>query len=143
MGKKPEEASGMIKVLNSKTRKQLQEMNTPDRTTTILELKKVLVKKNQFTRLKTKCEALNTTVRRFHSKFTMLHKKGLPEIVSSNDQLVKLEDYCERISTIAAENSQFVGIKRQITGKEFLEALSLDLSIKYEIDHIFLTKPNF
>ena len=85
MGTKPKEASRMIRVLNSKTRQQLQEMNIPDKTTTILEIKKVLVKKNLLNHLITKCEALNTIVRRFHSKFSMLHKKGLPEIVSSND----------------------------------------------------------
>jgi len=117
-------------------------MNIPDRTTTILEIKKFIVKKNLLTQLKTKCDALNTTIRRFHSKFNILHKKGLPEIVSSNDLLGKLEDYRERFYTIAADNSQFVGITRQITGKGFLEALRLDLSIKYEIGHLFLTKPN-
>ncbi len=86
-------------------------MNIPDRTTTILEIKKVLIKKNLLTQLTTKCEALNTTVIRFHSKFNMLHNKRLPDIVSSNDQLVKLEDHYEIIYTIATYNGQFAGIK--------------------------------
>ena len=51
-------------------------MNIPDRIAAILEIKKVLVKKNLLTQLKTKCDALNTTVKRFHSKFSILHKKG-------------------------------------------------------------------
>lgn len=133
----------MIKVLNSKTRQHLEEINIPYRTTTTLEIKKFLMKKNQLTQLKIECEALNTTVRKFHSKFSMLHKKGLPEIVSSNDQLVKLEDYYERLYTIAADNSKFAVIKRHITGKDFFEALSFDLTIKYEVGHLFITNPNF
>ena len=44
---------------------------------------------------------------------------------------------------LTADGSQFAGIKIQITSKEFLEDLSLDLTIKYEIGHLFLTKPNF
>ena len=66
-------------------------MNIPERTTTILEIKKVLMK-NLLAQLKTKCEALNVAVKRFHSKFSMLNKKGLPELVTSKDQLVKLDD---------------------------------------------------
>ena len=72
-----------------------------------------------------------------------MKSKGLPELVTSNDQLVKLDDYCEILYTIVVDSSQFAVIKRQITGKEFLEDLSLDLTIKYEVGHIFLTKPNF
>jgi len=101
------------------------------------------MKKNLLTQLKTKCEALNIAIKRFHSKFSILKKKGLPELLTSNDQLVKLDDYYERLYTIAADNNQFAGIKRQIIGKEFLEALSLDLTIKYEVGHLFPTKPNF
>ena len=51
--------------------------------------------------------------------------------------------YCETLYTIAIESIQFEGIKREITGKEFMEALSPNLTIKYEVGHIFLTKPNF
>lgn len=53
MGTKPKETSGMIGVLNSKTRQQLEEINILDRKTTILEIKKVLMKKNLLTKLKT------------------------------------------------------------------------------------------
>lgn len=54
-----------------------------------------------------------------------------------------MEDCCEKLYTIATDNSQFGGIKREITGKEFYEALSSNLIIKYEVGHLFLTKPNF
>ena len=133
----------MIKVFNSKTKQELQEINVSDRIATILEIKIVLQKNNLLTELKTKCETLNIDVRRFHSIFNVLSKKVLPGLVWSNDQLVKLENYCEKLYTIAANNHQFAGIKRQITRKEFLEALSSDLTIKHEVGHIFLTKPNF
>lgn len=137
MKTKPKEVVGMIKVLNSKTKQELQEINVSDRTTTILEIKKFLQKKNLLTQLETKCETLNIVVRRFDSKFNVLSKKGLPGLVSSNDQLVKLEDYCEKLYTIVADNNQFSRIKRHITGKDFLEALNSDLTIKHEVGHFF------
>lgn len=77
----------------------------------------------------------------FHSKFSILKNNSLPELVTSDDQLVKLDDYYEILYTIAIVSSQFAGIKIHITGKEFLEALSPDLTIKYEDGHLFLTKP--
>lgn len=54
-----------------------------------------------------------------------------------------MEDYCEKLYIITADNHQLAGIKRQITGKEFLEALNSDLTIKHEVGHLFLIKPNF
>ena len=76
MGTKPKVATRIIKVLNYKTWKQLQEINIPNRTATILEIKKVLMKKNLLTQLKAKCEALNIAVERFHSRFSILKKKA-------------------------------------------------------------------
>lgn len=62
MKTKPKEATRVIKVLNSKTKQELQEINVSDRTSTILEIKKVLQNKNLLTQLKTKCETLNVAV---------------------------------------------------------------------------------
>jgi len=71
----------MIKVFNSKTKQELQEINVSDRIATILEIKIVLQKNNLLTELKTKCETLNIDVRRFHSIFNVLSKKVLPGLV--------------------------------------------------------------
>ena len=52
----------MIKVLNSKNKEQLEDINILDRTETILEIKKFLQKKNLINQLQKKCEALDNII---------------------------------------------------------------------------------
>ena len=121
----------------------MEEINIPERTTTILEIKKVLQKKNLINQLETKCQTLEIVVQRFHSKFNVLNQKRLPGLVALNDKLIKLEDYCKKLYTIIVDKAKFVGIKGHITWKAFLEALEFDLIIKHEIKHLFINKPTF
>ena len=70
---KPAEKKYMIKVLNSKSRAKLEQINISDITTTILEIKKVLQKNNLLNQLETKCQTLDIVVQRFHTKFNLLN----------------------------------------------------------------------
>lgn len=79
----------MIKVLNSKRKEELEEINISDRTTTILEIKKVLQKRNLINQLETKCKTLEISIKRFHSKFNVLNHKGLTGLVGLNDRLIR------------------------------------------------------
>ena len=133
----------MIKVLNSKSKAELQQINITDRTETILEIKKVLQKKNLLNQLKTKCQTLDTIVQRFHIKFNLLNQRGLPGLVALNERLISLEEYCKKHYTIAIDKDKFAGIKGHMTGKASLEALEFDLIIKHEIKHLFINKPTF
>jgi len=56
------EATTMIKVLNSKTRLELEQMQIEDKMETILEIKKVLQKRNLMTQLETKILTLENVV---------------------------------------------------------------------------------
>ena len=87
---KPVEALDMITVINSKSREKLEHINIIDRTTTILEIKKALQKKNFLNQLETKCQTLDIAIHRFHSKFNVLNQKGLPILVAPSDKLVIL-----------------------------------------------------
>jgi hypothetical protein len=44
---------------------------------------------------------------------------------------------------VSKDNSKFAGIQGSITGKSFMDALQLDISIQHEIKHIFVIKPTF
>jgi len=61
----PEVASDIIKFLNSKDNYELEELGINNRKTTILEVKKIITKKNLILQLKEKCSSVNTIVRRF------------------------------------------------------------------------------
>ena len=113
----------MIKVLISKNKEELEEINILEITSTILEFKKVLQKRNLINQLQTKCEDLDIVFQRFHTKFNVLNHKGLPGLIDLDEKLNELEDNCKKLYIIVVDKSKFAGIKRQITGKEFLEAL--------------------
>jgi len=74
----PEIASDIIKLLNSKDSYELEELGINDRTATILEVKKIITKKNLILQLKEKCSSVNTIVQRFFSRIEPLTSKGLP-----------------------------------------------------------------
>lgn len=98
-------ATYMIKVINSKSREKLEEINICDRTTTILEIKKVLQKTNLINQLETKCQTLDIFVKIFHSKFNVLNQKGFPGLVGLNDNLIKLEYYWNELYDIAVDRT--------------------------------------
>ena len=56
LGKKPEEANEIIKYLNSKNKQELEEIGISDRTETILEVRKVISKRNLMVQLEDKCQ---------------------------------------------------------------------------------------
>lgn len=65
MKTKAVEATYMIKVLNSKSREELEEIKISDITTTISEIKKVLQKRNLINQLESKCQTLDISVKDF------------------------------------------------------------------------------
>jgi hypothetical protein len=82
-------------------------------------------------------------VQRFFNKFEVLNKKGLPGMLVLNDKLITWPDYNQKLRTMAKDNSKFAGIQGSITGKGFLSTLQIDLNIRHEIKHIFITKTTF
>ena len=72
LGKKPKEASEIIKFPNSKNKYELEELGIADRTETILEVKKVISKRNLMIQLEEKCQTMELAVNRFLNKFDVL-----------------------------------------------------------------------
>lgn len=77
---RPEEAQRIIKFLNSKTKEELEDSNILDRTTTSMEVKRILTKNNLMIQFENKCKYIELQVRRFNRKFTLLQEKGLPTL---------------------------------------------------------------
>lgn len=140
---KPSYFLALITLLNSKSGEELEELDIEDRTFTILEVRKVVSKKNLILQMETKCNNLENTTQRFHRIFNQLHQKGLPRLQGIGDKMVKREDYQHKLYTIARERSKFAKIEGTLIGKEFMGGLSYDLLIKHEISHLFLSNPTF
>ena len=72
LGSKPEEANEIIKFLNSKNKQELEEIDISDRTETILEVNKVITKRNLMVQLEDKCQNMELAITRFMVKFDLL-----------------------------------------------------------------------
>jgi chromosome segregation ATPase len=129
LGEMPTQANEIIKFLNSKTKEELEELRIEDRTETIFEVKRVLTKRGLMLQLEEKVQAMDLGVQRFFSKIEALQKKGLPGLKVINNKLMTLPYYKKRLADVAKDSSKFSGIEGSITGKEFLDALQLDISI--------------
>jgi hypothetical protein len=143
LGDMPTQANEIIRFLNSKNREELEELKIEDRTETIIEVKRVLTKRSLMLQLEEKVQIMDQGVQRFFNKIDALQKKGLPGLKVINDKLMTLPDYKKRLSEVSKDSLKFAGIQGSITGKAFLDALQLDISIQHEIRYIFLTKPTF
>ena len=83
-----EEEARINHFLNSKIKYELQELEIPDRTGTILEVKSVLTKRNLMLNLEDQCQAMQLAIDRFMVKFEFLRQKSLPNPLVINDNLM-------------------------------------------------------
>ena len=88
LGEMPTEATKIIKFLNSKTREELEDLKIEDRTEKIIEVRRVLTKRNLMLQLEKKCYNLEAGIQKFHKKFNGLNKKELPGLKGIRDKLV-------------------------------------------------------
>ena len=82
-------------------------MDIEDKIDTILEVRKVLTKKNLMLQLENKCDNLQNMVHRFQKKFNVLYQKGLPRLQGMGDELIQLEDYQRKLCDISRDRSKF------------------------------------
>lgn len=131
----------MIKSLNSKSKDELQHIGIQDKTETILEIKRVMNRKNLMVQLENNCLNLEASIPRFQKEMRLLNKKGLAGLIGVANQLSSLTEYQDKLSTISHDKSKFANVKGQIIGERFIDLLVDDLSIFYEIRHLFMVKP--
>jgi hypothetical protein len=123
LGEIPTEANEIIRLLNSKTKEEMENLKIEDRTETILKVKRVLTKRGLMFQLEEKSEIMDIRVQRFFSKIDSLHKKGLPDLLVLNEKMMTLSDYEKNISMVSKDSSKFSGIQGSIIGKTFIETL--------------------
>ena len=140
---KPAEAIKLIGFLNSKNKAELEELNISDRTENILQIRKVLAKRNIMNCLEEKCEAMNLSVTKFLAKYTILGKAGLPDIHGFNEKLMVQTDYDKNIRAHAKEQVNKTLPQGSPTGKVVLQYFEDLFFLHNEIKHIFVIKPNF
>lgn len=143
LGDKPNEVTKLIKFLNSKNRQELEELEIEDRTETILEVRKVLTKRNLMRHLEEKGQNMNIGIQRFFAKLEPLYKKGLPNLLVINDKHSTWPNYSAQIMNKVRDIQKVTARRLSMIGRVFLEALLFDLDIQYIILNLFITWPKF
>jgi len=93
LGQKSGEGTTLIRILNSKTKEELEEFEIANRAETIMEVRRVLTKRNLMLQLENKCQNFESSIQKFHGKFNVLNRKGLPCLIEIGDKLIRLDDY--------------------------------------------------
>jgi len=143
LGEIPEEATRIIQFLNSKNKYELQELEIEDRTKTILEVRKVLSKRNLMQNLEDKCQNMQVAIDRFMAKFQILREKGLPNPLVINDKLTTQEDYNKKIREVAKDQVNTSSIKALPTGKVLYQTFENLFYLQHEVKYLFINKPTF
>jgi len=143
LGDIPEDANQLIHFLNNKNRYELHELGIEDRTKAILEVKKVISKRNHMLNLEEKFHNMQVAIDRFMDKFQILRDKGLPSPMVIHDKLMTQLDYSDRLRKLAKEQASSLGIKALPTGKVLYDTFENLLFLENEVKILFVTKPNF
>lgn len=139
----PEEASRIIQFLNSKNKYELQELGIADITGTILEVKKVITKRNFMTQLEDKCQTMELAIGRFMVKFDALRQKWLPNPLVINGRLMPHEEYDKRIREVVKEQANSSYMRGMPIGKFLYQNFENLFYLQHEVKHLFVNKPTF
>lgn len=123
LGDKLEEASQLIKLLNNKNMYQLDELGTEDRIGTIIEIKKVLTKRNLMLNIEKKFQGMQANIDRFMTKFGILREKDLPSPMVIHENLMTQEDYVKILNKLANDQASTSGVKALPIGKVLFDNL--------------------
>jgi len=124
-------------------RYELHDLGVEDRIEAILEIKKVLSKRNLMLNLEEKCHNIQVAIDRFMAKFQIFRDKGLPIPMVINDKLMTQLDYSDTLRRLVKEKASTLGTKALPTGKVLYDTLENLFFLEHEVKHLFLTKPNF
>jgi len=137
------EAARIIHFLNSKNKYELQELEIPDRTDTILEVKRVLTKRNLVLNLEDKCQTMQLAIERFMVKFKLLRKKGLPNPLVINDKLMIQDNYNKKIREVPRDQVNTSSMKGIPTRKLLYQIVENLFYLQREVKHLFINKRTF
>ena len=147
LGNMPEVANRMINVLNNRTGPQLEIMGIPNRTETILLIKRVLTLRTLAQTLERRGQDMQTEVNKFMDKFAALESRGLPGLLNSAGRLLSHENYAKRVNTFSTnqitERPSTSEETWPASGKSLYDRVENLFFIMNEIKHLFDVPPNF
>lgn len=143
LGEMPKDATRIIQLLNSKNRYELQELEIEDGTKTILELRKVLSKKNLMWNTEDKCRNMQVVINKFMAKFQILREKRLSSPLVINYKLMTQQDYNNKLRELAKDQVSTSPMRALPTRKVPYQTFENLFDLQHEVKHLFFNKPTF
>ena len=141
-----EQANQLIQFLNTRTKQQLAVLGIEDRTGTVLEIKRVFIKRTFMQNLERKCTDILVDINVFREKFQALLDSGLLSPMLSEDQIMDLETYVKKINAHAqntAACSPSLPETTLPTGKNIYDRVRNLFHLEHEIKYLFPNEPTF
>lgn len=139
----PQEANQLITLLSNKNMYQLDELGIEDRTGNIIEIKKILTKRNVMLNLEKECQSIQADIDRFMTKFGILRQKGLPSPMVIHEKLTTQDDYVQTLNKLASNQASTSGVKALPTGKVLYDILENLFFLEHEVKTLFFKKISF
>lgn len=141
LGSKLEEANQLI--TNNKNRYEPDELEIQDRIAPIIEIKKVISKRNLMLNLEKRCQSIPTDIDSFMLSFGILREKGLPSPMVIHDKLMNQEVYNDKVNKLSTSQASTSRVKSSPTGRVLYDGLENLFYIEDEVKHLFTSKPSF
>jgi hypothetical protein len=142
LGNKPQLANQIIKVLNSKTKEELNQSGFKDRTNTIMEVERVFTKRNLIQQVWNKLTHLQKSVQWFNNHYKRMVEMGLPEIYGKKG-LLPFPEYQPLLVKSRENANKFKGATRVLKGKTIVDLLDEDFFLLWHLRNLFDTPPTY
>ena len=140
LGNMFEEANRLIHFLNTQNKHEPEEIGIQDRTGAILEIKRVFTKRTLVQNLEHRCSDMQEEIIAFRERFDILLNKGLPSPLVSEDKIMDLDSYVEKLDKYAknqASSSTSSSTAALPTGRNPHDRLENLFYLEHEVKHLF------
>lgn len=103
--------------------------------------------RNFIQNMERKCQEMQIEINAFIEKFTVLHQKGLPNLLTINQRLLTHEQYAHKVNTYVTNQITASSSTLEDTVPPSRQSLYDKLEnlfyIEHEITHLFEVQPNY
>jgi hypothetical protein len=129
--------------LNSNENEQLKAKGIRDKTTMVMEPKKIFKRRNLFQQDQNKCISMKRNIESFNNKYENLVKTGLSSSWNDKGKLLSFEENRKKLFTTRESEEKFQGINDNLRGREIVDLLIDDFYLLWKVKNILSNPPTY
>jgi hypothetical protein len=138
---KPDLVVDIIKFLNNRTKEELKDLQVNDRTSIVMDAKRVITKRILLQNVETKCHEVMREISTFKNIFSDVIKHGLPSFWNENGDLYPMNNYQKLLEDRRNSDNKFENLDGTLKGKDVVELLAGDFELLHNLKMIFRKLP--